>query len=243
MTASLRAELRKLTGTRSLLAVPVAGLVIAVLGTIVLLTAGKASEIPARLSEYGPLRFGPTNFGLLLVVFGVRLFADEGQHHTLAATMIRTPKRGRVLVAKVSVVVGVSGAFCLAVYLIVIPMTLVGLSIRGLTMTVDAATTAALFGRVAVAMALLAALGVGVGCAVRNRTVALVAVIVWFALVEDLVGGLLHLHRFLPSAAVRSLVSASATAPTTAPVGALLLLAVVATTLGAATIALRRDIP
>jgi ABC-type transport system involved in multi-copper enzyme maturation permease subunit len=242
MTASLRAELRKLTRTRSLVALPVAGLVIAAIGTVVFMAAGKATEIPARLSEYGPLRFGPSNFGLLLAVFGVRLFADESQHRTLAATLIRTPNRLRVLAAKVLVAAGVAAAFCAAVYLIVIPVTLVGLSMRGLTMAVDAGATAALFGRVVVATVLLTALGVAVGTAVRNRTVALVAVIVWFALAEDLIGGLLHIKRFLPSAAMQSLVSASASAGTTAPVGALLLLAVVATALVAAVVALRTDV-
>jgi ABC-type transport system involved in multi-copper enzyme maturation permease subunit len=242
MTASLRAELRKLTRTRSLVAVPVAGLVIAALGTIVFIAAGKATEIPARLSEYGPLRFGPSNFGLLLAIFGVRLFADESQHHTLAATLIRTPNRLRVLAAKVLVAVGVAAAFCGAVYLIVIPTTLVGLSIRGLTMTVDVAASAALFGRVVVATVLLTVLGVAVGTAVRNRTAALVGMIVWFTLAEDLIGGLLHVKRFLPSAAMRSLVSASPSALTTAPVGAMLLLSVVAAALLAAVVALSRDV-
>lgn len=242
MTATLRAELRKLARTRSLLAVPMFGLVVAGLGTVALMAAGEAGELPDRLSEYGPLRFGPTNFGLLLVVFGVRIFADESQHHTLAATLLRTPGRQRVLAAKVALATGVAVIFCLAVYLIVIPITLVGLSMRGLTMTIDVAPTAALFGRVVVATVLLAAFGVAVGTAVRNRTVALIAVIVWFALVEDLVGGLLKVQRFLPSAAMRSLVSAEAAAPTTAVVGALLLLAVVVAGLSAASVALRRDV-
>ena len=242
MNATLRAELRKLTRTRSLLAVPVAGLVVAALGTVVVLSAGKAAEMPERLSEFGPLRFGPTNFGLLLVVFGVRLFADESQHHTLTSTLIRTPARRRVLAAKVAVAVAVAAVFCALVYAVVIPLTLVGLSMRDLTMTFDVGPSAALFGRVVLAVVLLAALGVAVGTAVRNRTVALVGVIVWFALAEDLVAALLRIERFLPSAAMRSLVSAGPAAPTSALVGALLLLAFVVAALAIADISLRRDV-
>src|SRR4051794_10080935 len=108
MNATLRAELRKLARTRSLLAVPIAGLVIAAVGAVVVVSAGKAAEMPTRLAEYAPLRFGPSNFGLLLAVFGVRLFADEVQHRTLAATLIRTPDRRRVLIAKVLLASGVA---------------------------------------------------------------------------------------------------------------------------------------
>ena len=242
MNATLRAELRKLTRTRSLLAVPVTGLVVAAIGAVVIVSAGKAVDLPTRLSEYAPLRFGPSNFGLLLAVFGVRLFADEVQHHTLAATLIRTPDRRRVLASKLLVAVGVAVAFCALIYLIVIPVTLVGFSMRDLPMTVDLAATAALFGRVVLATVLFTVLGVAVGTAVRNRTVALVGVIVWFALLEDVVGSLLRINRFLPSSAMQSLVSAGPTAATTAPVGALLLLAVVAGALLAGVVTLRRDV-
>jgi hypothetical protein len=99
------------------------------------------------------------------------------------------------------------------VYLAVIPVTVVGVALGDLEMTWDVAATAALFGRVVVAMVLLSALGVAVGAAIGNRTVALVAVLVWFTLAEDLVGALLHVDRHLPSAAVRSLVSAGQRAP------------------------------
>ena len=242
MNTSLRAELRKLARTRSLLALPVAGLVIAAIGAVVIVSAGEAAEMPATLSEYVPLRFGPSNYGLLLAVFGVRLFADEVQHHTLAATLIRTPDRRRVLAAKVLIAVAVATAFCAAVYLVVVPITLIGVSMRDLAMTVDGAALAALFGRVVVASVLFTVLGVAVGTAVRNRTVALVAVIVWFALAEDVIGGLLRIKRFLPSSAMESLVSASSTAATTAPVATLLLLAVVAVALLLAIVALRLDV-
>jgi hypothetical protein len=243
MTPALRAEVRKLRWTRSLLAVLGAGLVIAVLGTVLLMAAGRPAEIPERLSRYGPLRFGPTNFGLLLVVFGVRLFADEVQHRTLAATLVRTPDRRRVLTAKLVVVAAVAAAFTVAVYLVVIPITVVGLRLRHLEMTYDLAATGALLGRVLLASLVLAAIGVAVGAAIRNRTVALVAVLVWFSLAEDLIGPLLHIARFLPSAAMQSLVAAEPGAATSGPLGALILVVCGIAATAAALVTLRRDIP
>jgi hypothetical protein len=108
-------------------------------------------------------------------------------------------------------------------------------------MTYDIGATAALGARVSVAMALLSIFGVAVGAAVTNRTVALVAVIAWFALAEDLVGGALHVRRFVPGAAVRGLVSAGPGTTSTA-IAVLLLLAFVLAATAAATTALRHDV-
>jgi hypothetical protein len=223
-------------------AVPAAGLAVAVVGNALLVAFGKQSDIARELSHYSPLRFGPTNFGLLLVVFGVRLFADETQHRTLAGTFIRNPRRGEVFVAKGTVGAAVSVAFCLAVYAVVVPTTLIGVAIRNLPFRIDAFDTVALFGRVVVAMVLLSVLGVALGGLLRNRTVALVAVLVWFALAEDLIGALLHAKRFLPSSAVSSLVAGTG-GSVSAAAAAALLLAVTGACVLAAAVALGRDVP
>jgi ABC-type transport system involved in multi-copper enzyme maturation permease subunit len=243
MTTALRAELRKVRHTRSLLAVPAAALLVATAGTVLLLSVGTPQDIGDRLSTYGPLRFGPTNLGLLVVVFAVRTVTDESHHRTLAATFTRTPSRQIVLAAKAIVAATCTVALCAGVYLAVIAVTVVGVALGDLEMTWDIAATAALFGRVVVAMVLLSALGVAVGAAIGNRTVALVAVLVWFTLAEDLVGALLHVDRHLPSAAVRSLVSAGTAGATTAPVAASILVAFTFAASVAALASVRRDVP
>lgn len=236
MTPLLRAEWRRFRCTRSLVAVVAFGLVVAVVGTVVLLRVGEAEEVGTTLSGYGPLRFGPTNFGLLLMVLGVRVFADETHHRTLAATLVRTPRRGRVVAAKAVVATGTAAAFCAVVYLLVIPITVAGLELRGTDFTYDVGPTAALLGRVVTAMVLLTALGVAVGVLLRNRTVALVAVVLWLALGEDLVAALLRGDRLLPGAAAQDLVSGSASS-------ALVLAGLVAAAFAAAAVSLRRDVP
>ena len=242
MTAAVRAEARKLRSTRSLLAVLVIGLLLAVVGNALLLAVGKPADIGRSLPHYGPLRLGPSNFGLLLVVFGVRVFADETQHRTLAGTLMRTPSRLRVLLAKATVAAAAAAGFCVVTYALVVPSTIVGLRLRDLSMDYDAAATVALLGRVTLAMVLLTTLGVAIGAALRERTAALVAVVVWFALGEDLFGALLDIERFLPGAATQSLVAASASSATSAPVAALLLGGVVLTFATVASFGLRRDI-
>ncbi len=206
MMRLLRAELRKLRFTRSLLAVPVTAVAVSAVSSVVLIASFKPSEIASRLSSHGPLRFGATNVGLFLLLFGVRLFTDETQHRTLAATYVATPNRRRVLAAKSVMAVTVALASCAAIYAVVVPITVVGVHQRGLPMTIDAAATVSLGGRVAMAMVLMASLGVVVGAAIANRTIALVASVAWLALGESLVGGLLRVPNLMPGALVSGIV-------------------------------------
>ena len=242
MTHALRSELRKLRHTRSLLAILVVGLAVAVAGTALLVSIGKPDEIARRLSEHGPLRFGPTNFGLLLLVFGMRIFTDEVHHRTIASTYTRTPNRASVLAAKAVVAAGTAALFTIVVNVVVVPITIVGVQLRDLEMTYDLAATAALASRVVGAMVLFTLLGLAVGAALRNRTVALVAGLGWFALAESVVGSLLHVERFLPGTAMQDLVAAETGRASTAPVAAVILGVLVAAAAGAALAVVRHDV-
>lgn len=243
MTGAVRAELRKLRTSRSLVAIPVVAVAVSVAAATVLVTALDESEIAARLSDHGPLRFGPTNVGLLLLLFGVRVFADEPHHRTLASTYLSTPDRKAVLRAKAVVTAGASVATCIAIDVLVLPITLIALDRRGIPMSVDVAATAALLGRATLAMTLVAVLGLAVGALARNRTAALVGCTAWLALVEDLVGALLRIRELVPGALVRGLVSGAGPDTVGAVPAACLLVALVVTAAGGAAVLSRRDVP
>lgn len=241
MTNALRSEYRKLVHTRSLLAVLLVGLLIAVAGTCLFLAIGNPNEIAVRLSDHGPLRFGPTNFGLLFVVFGVRLFTDETQHRTITSTYTRTPDRRQVLAAKTVIASATAVLFTLVVNVLVVPITVAGMRIRDLEMTYDLGPTAALAGRVTAAMVLFTTLGLFVGAILSNRTVAIVAVLVWFALAETVAGSLLRIERFLPGPVFQDLVTADARY-SSVPLASLVLIAIVTATGTIAAVAIRRDV-
>ena len=209
MTPVLRSELRKLRFTRSLAAIPVVGVAVSVAAATVLVTSFEEADIAARLSEHGPLRFGPTNVGLLLLLFGVRLFTDETHHETLASTYVARPARRAVLAAKAVTAVSTAIATTLAIYALVIPITVVAVGRRDLPMSLDYGATAGVLGRVTLAMTLMTLLGLAVGVLIRNRSAALVACIAWLALGEVVVGGLLRIPKLLPGSLVRGLVSGS----------------------------------
>jgi ABC-2 type transport system permease protein len=242
MTNTLAAEIKKLRYTRSLWLLAAFGVVISAAAATVMMTSFKAVDIADRLSDHGPLRFGPTNLGLILIIFGVRIVADETHHHTLASTFVGTPDRRRVLAAKAVVAMAVAVAVCVAIYALVLPVTLVALEARGLTMTLDWAATAELFARAVAAMALFAVLGVGIAATIRNRAVALVGILIWLAFAEDIVGGLLHIGRYLPAAATQALGYGGGADALAAPLAAGVLVACTVGALASAVIALRQDI-
>ena len=242
MTPILRAELRKLRLTRSLWLLLLAGVAISVVAGTVLVTSFPESELGRRLSEHGPLRFGPSNIGLLLVIFGIRLWGDETHHGTLASTFVDLPARGRVLAAKAVVAVGAAVGVTAAIYALVVPVTVIAVDQRGFGMTMDAGATAALFGRVTAAMALSTLLGLVVATIVRNRTAALVGAAVWIMLAEQLIGSILEAPELLPTAAVSGLVSDGGAGYLAAPSAGLLLAATTAALGIGALASLRRDV-
>lgn len=235
MRTAVLAELRKLRLTRSLWAVLVAGAVLSVVGAALVIGFFNSQDLAERLSVHGPLRFGPTNVGLILLVFAIRVFADETHHHTLASTYIATPQRRRVLVAKAIVAASGAIAFCVVVFALVIPITLIGISLRDIPMTVDIAATGGLLLRTTVAMTLMAVIGVALAAMVRNRTVILVVSLAWLSLGENLAGALLRIPELLPGAAVRALVSGTGgrDALSAEPAGLVLLAVATAATLAA----------
>lgn len=242
MKTTLRSELRKLRHTRSLLAVIGAGVLVSVAAAAVLMTWIDADEIANRLSEHGPLRFGASNLGLILLVFGVRVFGDEVHHRTITPTFLATPDRRTVLLAKTAVAGGVAIATCVVIWAAVLPITAAGVAGRDLAMTWDAAETAALFARVTAAMTLVAMLAVALAAACRNRTAALVGGIVWLALAEDVIGGLLRIREYLPFASVGSLVAGGTSDGLSGAGAAAVLAGWTVLLLLVATASLRRDV-
>ena len=243
MTTALRAELRKLRFTRSLWMIPAAGALLSVVTSGLVVAFFKEADLAARVSQHGPLRFGPTNVGLILLAFGIRVFADETHHHTLASTYVARPNRVAVLSAKAIVSAGVALAFCVVVFLLVVPITLFGVAVRDLPMTIDMAATAGLLARTSMAMALTALLGVALAATVRNRAVVLVACLVWLALLENLVGSLFKIPELLPGAVVRAVVSGSGGPDALSTLGAALVLLTFAAAAGSLAVTrLRHDV-
>ena len=242
MKAILRSELRKLRYTRSLVAIVIGGVLVSAAAATVLMTWIDADEIANQLSQHGPLRFGASNVGLILLVFGVRVFGDETHHRTITPTLLATPDRRAVLLAKAVVAALVAVGTCIAIWAAVLPITAAGVAGRDLVMAVDLAETVALFLRVTAAMVLTSVLAVALAATCRNRTTALVGGIVWLALAEDILGAVLRIGEYLPFAAVGNLVGGGSPDGLGSTASAAVLAGWTAALLLVATASLRRDI-
>lgn len=147
------------------------------------------------------------------LLVGTLMVTTEFRHKTLTPTFLTTPRRGVVLVGKfvVGVVVGLlygilGSAASLAAGAGV-------LSIFGIDTELGSADTWELVGRMLLAFALWALVGIGVGTVVRNQVAAIVIVLAVTLFIEPIVrtlGGLVSgfsdVVKWFPSAASDALV-------------------------------------
>jgi ABC-2 type transport system permease protein len=167
---------------------------------------------------------------LLTLVLGIMAVAGEYRNRTITDTYLSTPRRGRVVLAKVyayavaGAVFGVVNA-CTALVAVAVWWEAKGVPLR---LTGDGAwhTIAGCFvWNIAVAV-----IGVGIGALVRNLTAAISVALAWIALVEGIVGQLIgDLARWLPfaggSALANLTVSGGTIRPLSQPVAGSLLVA------------------
>lgn len=208
MIALVRAESlkRRSTGTTLGLFASMTGLIMLAVVLHGLLPEEDLTNASTQLMVLGRGEFLAALFAGLL---GAMSITAEIRHGTIRPTFIVTPLRGRVVAAKVivSVVIGigfglVGGGLALAVGSAV-------LRARGVDGLLDGGDMATLVLGSAVAAALWAAIGVGVGAVVRNQVPAIVGICAWLLFVEGLLAGdLLGLGtvgRFLPGMAAAAI--------------------------------------
>lgn len=162
------------------------------------------------------------------LLIGTLMVTSEYRHKTLTSTFLATPRRGRVLTAKVAVGVLLGVLFGVVGIVASVGPSAGLLAAYGLETAIASGDTWAQFGRMLLAYVLWALIGIGVGALVRNQVGAIVGVLVFTQFLEPIgrmaagfVDGLSDVTRFLPGAAGDTLVGASlyATAMTGATTG------------------------
>lgn len=229
MNALIRSELLKQRTTRmtALLLLWMAGLV-----TLVVLLhvfSLKTANLATRDGQLKVLGWG-TGIGTLFAsILGALSVTAEFRHGTIRPTLLATPGRTRVVAAKLlasalaGLAVGVlAEGFAAA-------LETAGLAARGIHVGLTGGDFAQLLGGGAVAAGLFAAIGVGIGAAVRSQVGTIAGLCLWSLLIETiLIGNIPAAGKFTPGASAGAIAGAVQTqdpAKLIAPALGLLLLA------------------
>jgi ABC-2 type transport system permease protein len=248
MTAQLRSELLKqrTTSTNLLLLLWMVGLV-----TLVVLLHVFSFSVETLAGPDNQLKIvglGTSMGALFASLLGAMSITGEIRHGTIRPTFLATPRRARVIAAKVAA----SALAGIAVGLLAAALTAgveaAGLAARGIDIELSGGDYVQLLAGGAVAAALFAAIGVGVGAVVRNQVAAVVGLCVWLLFIEGiLIGDVPSVGKFAPGAsagamagAIQTQIAADLVAPA---LGVLLLAAYAAAASTAGSIATtRRDV-
>lgn len=198
MTDLLRAELRKVTGTRLALGLLLgaAGIAVMALGVALWLPApqgvgvqGAPNAIATSDDVLGLLGVASlvTIFALLL---GVTSATTEYRHDTASTSFLSEPRRWRVVAAKAVVMLVVGAVYAVVVLGVALAMVAVAAAVDGVGLPLDGSVWR-FMGMTVLATAANAVLGLGLGAAVRSQIGGIVSVLVWLFVVESLLASLL----------------------------------------------------
>lgn len=210
MSAAFRAELFKARSTRT-----VVGLFAAMLGLVVFVVLlhafGVSADTVDSTSKQLTIVFGWGEYlgALFAALLGAMSITGEIRHGTIRPTFLITPERRRVVAAKVWASILIGAGFGLVATAVAAGAGTAALQARGFDVLLDTGDYALLITGGAVAAALCAAVGVGVGAVARNQVPALVGITAWLLFVENLLVGDLagvgDIGRLLPGSAGRAI--------------------------------------
>lgn len=253
MTALVRAEWTKLFTTRVWIGLTLGACVLAG-GFAALFTGlagvqqnGRQGLPPVGTRTYEEVVFSVgANASVLLLILGIIGMTQEYRHRTATPTFLTTPRRGRVVVAKLV-------AYALAA----VPIALVVLAVDVLVVEIYAgargdapslnADNLKTLGASGLVLVVYAVIGVGIGALMRNQVGAIVGSLVYLYVVEPIVssiGVLQPAYKWLPGGAVQAITSDFQAPQLLAPWQAVLLLlgyGLLAALLGTF-LAVRRDV-
>lgn len=189
MIGVLKSELFKLRTTRATKIVVICSVVLpAIIFSLTSMFAFSNGEVGDSLvSMVG--NFAPLT-GLLLGVVGVLCSTQEYSQGTIRITLVATPSRSKVFVAKLLTTVVVSVASALLMLLLCLLPSQVILSTRNVTFELIGSDIRVLFSAV-ILSAFLSILGLSLGLIFKSSPGAISALLLWPTILEGMVFGLL----------------------------------------------------
>jgi ABC-2 type transport system permease protein len=243
MTSQFKAELLKIRSTRTTI-----GLVLGMLGLILLFSVltGLVTKMPELVSteDQRSLLSVGSFAGVFSALAGIMLVTGEYRYGTIRPTFLFTPRRSRVLGAKLAAGVLAGVVFGIAGEVLAFGVGYACLAGRGIDYALSGGQTALLLVGSVAATGLWGALGVALGAFVRNQVGAIIGLLAWGFLAENLLFSLVpDVGRFGPVHAQDGLMGLTTEHLLHATAGALVLVAWAAVLSAAGiTVAVRRDV-
>jgi ABC-type transport system involved in multi-copper enzyme maturation permease subunit len=174
--------------------------------------------------------------------------AAEIRHGTIRPTFLATPRRERVIAAKLTASVATGVAVGLLAEALTAGIEATGLALRGIHIQLTAGDYVQLLAGGAAAAGLFSAIGLGIGAVVRQQVGAVAGLVIWLLLIETtLIGNVPSAGKFAPGAAAGAIAGAvqtqSASQLVAPAIGVLLLVLYAAIASAAGTVLTnRRDV-
>jgi ABC-type transport system involved in multi-copper enzyme maturation permease subunit len=214
MIALVRAEWTKLFTTRVWLGlflgacVLVGGFSALVTGLAGVRQNGQPGLPAVGTPEFEKLAFAtPSNAVVLMLILGIIGMTQEYRHRTVTATFLTTPRRGRVVLAKLLAYGLATVPFALAIVAVNVLVVTIYAGARGATPSLSG-DNLQVMASAGLALVIYAVIGVGIGALVRNQVGAIVGALVYLFVIEGLIASfrvLAQVHKWLPGGALQAL--------------------------------------
>lgn len=199
MIRQVRAELLKIRSTRTTI-----GLLLGMVALILLFTllTGLLSSVPSLSTAEDQRQFLSLAdlAGVFSALSGLMLVASEYRYGTMRPTILFTPHRSRVLVAKVIAGIIAGLAFSVVAEAIGWGLGYTLISGRGINFALSSGDDLQLLLGGLASVALWGAIGVGLGAVLRNQVAGVITLLAWGFVVGPLLFGLVpSVGRFMPT--------------------------------------------
>jgi hypothetical protein len=188
MTALIRAELLKLRTVRMTTWLLVTCLCLVALDCLAIVATAAPGYGPGEVHDphLFALGIGAAGVGeVVLLVLGILCVTQEFRFRTDTASFLVTPRRGLVVVAKLVAVALTGAVFAAASIALVIPLSMMLVSMKGGTLVWDREVVEIPLG-VMLVLLLYGPIGIAIGALVRNQIGAIAGSLAWLFVVEQI---------------------------------------------------------
>ncbi|MEV0970705.1 ABC transporter permease [Microtetraspora glauca] len=148
--------------------------------------------------------------GIFVMILGVVMITSEFRYQTITGTFLTTPRRERVIAAKLFAGLIVGALFAVAVLIFTALVVIPTVMIAGGELSLGESRVPQISLGILASLALYTLFGIGLGALVRNQIAGIVGAVAWAYVIENIFLGVPALQvvgKWLPGGAARALMS------------------------------------